>query len=544
MNTAKDKQFSINVSVSREEALTNSIGLYPNILFFPTDSDSFVFNGKEYAASGARNNISGTLDVTKAATSTAIKEAYDNLSSGQMLFYLISDSSGNLPSLKGETSVTFHTDVAKLVNNTGAALGASVGDLFVVAKVKVLLVNVLVCRILPLNDAKAANGSFPGSMGLESAWDKIQINKIPNLETKANNAFTLSNANDFPTRNGSNMNDSLTQGVYPWCTLGRPASSTGAYTLVVRRSSTADGNGYYTVEQTAYGRERELGQVYKRLVFVKGSTVKYSEWIRIDGSGDGDSIYQIPGEFSKVSTDGSPSLSQDQLGDAAKLYEAITTGKVIKDQVQVAVYVIPASTEDYVILYGSGFDWHSINVRFNTSHNGYVIIKRIDLQTLVDDLNTDSSIAALSAKQGKVLNGMLNELAGNVERFVIGASEEIDKLHGKTPLTIVIANTDNATGNTAVSVQFESILPSVLLTHVQNHGAVQFVIGGIVYPMSYSFDDMGDEWRIDFGGTWITDELALQCWVCVLKLSKAPTVDYISSYWTENYKSLSLLPDL
>lgn len=544
MATAIGKKIGVNVSVTREVALTNSKDSSPNVLYFPTDSDSFVFNGKEYAASGSRNNISGTLDVTKAATATAINNAYDNLSTGQMLFYLISDSSGNLPSLKGETSVTFHTDVARLVNTTGAALGASVGDLFVVAKVKVLLVNVLICRILPLNDAKAANGSFPGSMGLESVWDKTQINKVPGLETKANNAYSIANANDFPTRSGSNMNDCLTQGVYPWCTLGRPAGSTGAYTLVVRRSSTADGNGYYTVEQTAYGREGELGQVYKRLVFVKDSTAEYGEWIRIDESGGGDSVYQIPGEFSKVSTSSVPSLSQDQLGDAAKLYEAIITGKIIKDEVQVATYVVPASTEDYVILYGNSFDYHSINIRFNTSHDGYVVIRRIDLPMLVDDLETDSSNKALSAKQGKLLNDMLNTLAGNFERIMTSASEEIDKLHGKTPLTIVIANTDDATGNTAVSVQFGSILPSVLLNHVQNHGAVQFVIGGVVYPISYSFDDMGDEWRIDFGGTWITDELALQCWVCVLKLSKNPTVDYISSDWTEKYKSLALLPDL
>ena len=326
MATAKGEKIGVNVSVTREVALTNSKGSSPNVLYFPTDSDSFVFNGKEYAASGSRNNISGTLDVTKAATATAINNAYDNLSTGQMLFYLISDSSGNLPSLKGETSVTFHTDVAKLVNTTGAALGASVGDLFVVAKVKVLLVNVLICRILPLNDAKAANGSFPGSMGLESVWDKTQINKISGIETKANNAYSIANANDFLTRSGSNMNDCLTQGVYPWCTLGRPAGSTGAYTLVVRRSSTADGNGYYTVEQTAYGREGELGQVYKRLVFIKDSTAEYGDWIRID-SKDSNGVYKF-GNLASLTTSSSYSDIVSVLGDYQDVLNACNNNKV------------------------------------------------------------------------------------------------------------------------------------------------------------------------------------------------------------------------
>lgn len=81
------------------------------------------------------------------------------------------------------------------------------------------------------------------------------------------------------------MNNALQTGVYPWCTLGRPAGSTGAYTCIVQRTSTNDGS-YDTIEQTAYGREGELGKVYKRIIFYKsdGTDTQYGEWLEITPS--------------------------------------------------------------------------------------------------------------------------------------------------------------------------------------------------------------------------------------------------------------------
>lgn len=75
------------------------------------------------------------------------------------------------------------------------------------------------------------------------------------------------------------MDEALEQGVYPWCTLGRPSGSTGAYTLIVLRTSTNDGS-YDTIEQTAYGREGELGQIWKRIIFMKsdGTDTQFGEW--------------------------------------------------------------------------------------------------------------------------------------------------------------------------------------------------------------------------------------------------------------------------
>lgn len=106
--------------------------------------------------------------------------------------------------------------------------------------------------------------------------------------TNADGAVPI-NQLDRPTRATVNMNDCLQTGFYPWCTLGRPEGCTGAFSLSVRRASTPDGNGFYTVEQTCYGREAELGQVWTRMVFDKGGSTSpdtdYMEWIRVDGGG-------------------------------------------------------------------------------------------------------------------------------------------------------------------------------------------------------------------------------------------------------------------
>lgn len=106
--------------------------------------------------------------------------------------------------------------------------------------------------------------------------------------TNADTAVPV-NQLDQPSRGTENMNECLKTGFYPWCTLGRPAGSAGAFSLAVRRSTTPDFQGYYTVHQTAFGREAELGQVWTRMVFDKGGSASpetdYMEWIRVDGAG-------------------------------------------------------------------------------------------------------------------------------------------------------------------------------------------------------------------------------------------------------------------
>lgn len=274
--------------------VTNKDGSEQSITVFTTDAvntklDDYVTQtalSEALQGLGGTSGMGGTIDVTASYSVDAIKNAVNNLSAGSMVFFMITDSKG----AAGSGSVTFNEDVAKYVTSSpyvagvGAgtaktSLGASVGDLLAVIKFKVLLVTYTVIKVFPMNDAKAASGDFPGCDGLETVWDKTQVNKIPSIES------TLSGKASFYTKGDGNMNTALTGGFYPWCTLGRPSGSDGAFTLKVVRSADADGNGYYTVEQTAYGRSGNvLGRVFYRYVFVKADgTTDFTDWVQIGG---------------------------------------------------------------------------------------------------------------------------------------------------------------------------------------------------------------------------------------------------------------------
>lgn len=231
------------------------------------NNQSLLGNGNiEISGSSSNIPISGVLNLTSGTTAITLGTIYAGLSNNTLKFYIVGDSTGTIPSDEGFVTVN---DAVKLLIGAG---GASVGDILIVGKLE----NKPVYKLLPLNDAKAASGNFPGADGLETVWDKTQINKIAGIETTAN-------ANNSLTRDGSNMNDCLQTGFYPWCTLGRPSGATGAFSLAVRRSSSADSAGFYTVEQTCFGREAELGQVYTRLVFIKSDgTSDFMDWVRID----------------------------------------------------------------------------------------------------------------------------------------------------------------------------------------------------------------------------------------------------------------------
>lgn len=220
------------------------------------------------------NVVSGGKINLSSATSTEIASIMSSLGNNGIKFYIVTDSSGNIPSLSGETSITVSGTAKLLLFGKSSPFGVNVGDILAVTK--------LTCKIIPLNDAKAASGDFPGADGLETVWDKTQINKIAGIESTANAA--LPRANQLPSSGTGNMNDALETGVYVWCTLGRPAGATGAFTCVVHRSSTPDYNNFYSIEQTAYGREAELGQVYKRVIFWRSDEQQYGEWVRVDNN--------------------------------------------------------------------------------------------------------------------------------------------------------------------------------------------------------------------------------------------------------------------
>ena len=237
------------------------------------------------------NVVSGGKINLSAASASDLSAIMGTLGNNGIKFYLITDSSGNIPSLLGETSITISGAAKLLLFGKTSNFGVSVGDILAVTKLQ--------CKIIPLNDAKTPNGSFPGADGLETVWDKTQINKVPGIESTANAA--LPKANALPSSGIGNMNDALDTGIYVWCTLGRPSGATGAFTCVVHRSSTPDFNNFYTIEQTAYGREAELGQVYKRIIFWRSDEQQYGEWVRIDSKGNSLSFTDLTDKPNSIS---------------------------------------------------------------------------------------------------------------------------------------------------------------------------------------------------------------------------------------------------
>lgn len=219
--------------------------------------------------------LTGSINLTtESVASLGLK--YAKVANNSLNFYVIADSSGKLPS--SETRININSSITSLVG----AEGANVGDIFVVGKLDLKPVY----KVIPLNDAKAANGSYAGTNGVMTPWDKSRVNKVDSIEETANAAIGRATdaLNNLPTFSESNMNNALATGVYPWCTLGRPADSTGAYTLLTLASTTADNNDYTTIEQTAYGRQGELGRIFKRIIFKKGSEVQFGDWIEVTGS--------------------------------------------------------------------------------------------------------------------------------------------------------------------------------------------------------------------------------------------------------------------
>lgn len=227
----------------------------------PSDLESIL---RDNLTSGGKINLAS-------ATASSLSSVMNKLGTNGICFYIITDSSGDLPSLKGETFIKVEGIAKLLLFGKTEPFGANVGDILAVTK--------LSCRIIPLNDAKPATSMYGevGTDGLCSAWDKGQINKIAGVESTANNA--LPKQDRLPSIWLDNMNNALETGIYPWCTLGRPSGRTSPYTCIVDKSSTPDSNGYYTITQTAFGRENDLGRVYKRIIFYKdANTFEYGEW--------------------------------------------------------------------------------------------------------------------------------------------------------------------------------------------------------------------------------------------------------------------------
>lgn len=306
--------------------------------------------------------LTGSINLTtESIASLGIK--YAKVANNSINFYVIADSSGNLPS--SETRININSDITSLVG----AEGANVGDLFVIAK---LSLNPIY-KIIPLNDAKAANSEFKGTHGVVTPWDKQQISKVASIESTANAA-----RNNFPTYGESNMNNALRTGMYPWCTLGRPTGSTSAYTLLTIASTTADSAGYTTIEQTAYGRQNdELGKVFKRIIFKKDSEVQLGEWAEITSTSNTD--YGI--NIKKLLIESLDVAVEDNISLIFRVPESIADNML---EIQSSVPCDITSTQDGSILTSANFPLNSL---------GYRITKLdVDGSDMVIEISIDKNI--------------------------------------------------------------------------------------------------------------------------------------------------------
>lgn len=132
-------------------------------------------------------------------------------------------------------------------------------------------------------------------------------------------------------------------------------------------------------------------------------------------------VYQVPGNFDEVSTSATDTFSSAmQLGDASKLYEAITTGKVIKDENRVITNILLTSTNnEYALIYDHTTGYTSIFIRFSDNHQNYITISRLTINRIEDNLDSRSTQQALSANQGRILREMIENIQINGGSVII-----------------------------------------------------------------------------------------------------------------------------
>lgn len=314
--------------------------------------------------------LTGSINLTtESVASLGIK--YAKVANNSLNFYVIADSSGKLPS--SETRININSSITSLIG----AEGANVGDIFVVGKLDLKPVY----KVIPLNDAKAENSTYKGTQGVVTPWDKAQINKVPNMEAAINAA-----KNNLPTYSEGNMNNALQTGVYPWCTLGRPTGSTGAYTCITICTTTKDSGGFDTIEQTAYGRQDEKGRIFKRIIFKKDSETQFGEWAEITNG------VVAGGEIKKLVVDGEL-IATDNSTFTLKVPESVADRIIeIQGTVPCAVYTVQNGN----LLTRGNFPLNSLGYRITRyiSHGSYFeILIRIDRNIIYN--NNDNNISSV-----------------------------------------------------------------------------------------------------------------------------------------------------
>jgi hypothetical protein len=249
--------------------------------------------------------IKGVLNATNADNVEVLKQLMLDMADDTLIYLSISDTN---EWKSGNPRATFATALAQFVTHapytydgttfngigtTSDSLGASVGDLLCIMRYSNGGNSLWEMKIVPLNDAKPANADlgFPGSDGLETIWDKTQVNKVPGIEVGLNwhtEIFSRSlDERSFSTNTngGYNINNCLTTGIYTGCSFGRSMAdnhSDERYTVTVQTHWNESERMYY-VQQHAYS-ENYPNRAFFRLIKTNDlSNVygDYGQWYQI-----------------------------------------------------------------------------------------------------------------------------------------------------------------------------------------------------------------------------------------------------------------------
>lgn len=415
------------------------------------------------------------------ATSTSAPD-FSKMKDNEVWVYVIASGS----SVSGG-SVTFSSALALSLFGTANSVGASLGDLLLVLNYN----GTKICHVLPLNDAKAASGSFPGADGLETVWDKTQINKIPSIQ---NSVAGIENR-EAKTRTTSNMNEALDSGFYPYCNLGRPAGSgDGAwYTLRTWKSKDVDSNKFYTIEQLALCRGGDYyGRVYYRQIYHNSedsSKDVFMDWVllsnseeivkRVTAKKEG-SNNNYPYHRFAYTTIATSSSDERKTGlfliRGTNNYNQAGIFKLVADNITCARsgWIIKGSDTvpeiDGITYINNGNVYHSVILK-NTTADSYEIIR------LTSDDNSwtmvDSSEAADTTSEDKTTSVEVYQSTDDVATAVYNAA---NYRYTVRPLTSVIGIVNTATNATTASKTSKAL--TVKLNSGTTEGTDMFTFDG------------------------------------------------------------------
>lgn len=221
----------------------------------------------------AAMNISGILNLTSSSCISSLGTMKEN----ELRFYIVGDSNGKYPAQNGDTYVKVHGSV-KLLNFlvSDSSLYVNVGDIIAVMGYKNALTTTKVCRVLPLNDAKAGL-----TAGVMTPGDKTSLNNA-----KANAAAALNAINimmpRYYTEDNYNINNIYQPGIYLYGRTGRSMQDNASDEYYIVIVDTVLANGNFHVRQTAFSITR-TGRSFFRIIVTNSLTNyegSFGEWIQ------------------------------------------------------------------------------------------------------------------------------------------------------------------------------------------------------------------------------------------------------------------------